>query len=291
MPTIIYTPNYKPNFLSNFSQLTKDKNKINNETNPNNSLNNSFSNNYSSQNDPFDLKSFKEKCINFKEDILQNEFQFMLITPTYKQSVNIEKDIIISYYKINGKASTKLNILNYNKFTNLLYDLIIPIEKYKSISDNFQLALIEQALNKIQEKENNTGELLKYYKKDFKLNNKKLLSQFKNIINGLRNKGIDSNSLLEKYKEIVENKNIDNIKNTKKKNIFKTQSNSYDKIGNLIYNQDKLYDFIIILKEYENLLGDSLLDSQKKIDLIIEYLIDYSSVFQNFNTINADTKK
>lgn len=288
MPTIIYTPNYKLNVLSNFSKLTKDKSNINTENHPDKSSNNNYSLQNSSLNNPYDLKSFKEKCINFKEDILQNEFQFMLITPTYKQSVNIEKDIIKTYFKINGKASTKLNILNYNKFTNLLYDLIIPLEKYKSISDNFQLALIEQALNKIQEKEKTTGELLKYYKKDFKLNNKKLLSQFKNIINGLRNKGIDSNSLLEKYKEIIENKNNDNIRNTKSKNVIKKKSNSYDKIGNLIYNQDKLFDFIIILKEYENLLGETLLDSQKKIDLIIEYLISYSSVFQNFNTINAD---
>jgi len=273
MPTIIYTANY----LSNINQFNNDKT---NSTNQNN------------QNSPFDLKSFKEKCIDFKVDILQNDFQSMLIAPTYKQAVNIEKDIIKTYFKINGKASPKLNIFNYNKFTNLLYDLLVPSNKYKSISDNFQLALIEQALNKIQAKEKNEGDLLKYYKKDFKLNNKNLLSQFKNIINGLRNKGIDSNSLLEKYKELIENTNVqsnvvDKNVNNKKKNVFIAKSNSDDKIGNLIYNQDKLFDFIIILQEYENLLGETLLDSQKKVDIIIDSLINFTPIFEKFSELSA----
>lgn len=274
MPLILHTPNLNINLNNYFNSKKKT---LNSE----NKLNNS---------NVYDLDTFIEICLNFDNSDLTKSFNHLLILPTHKQRDFIDRKLTDSYFDKWNKPSPNFGVNSFQKFVNILYTSLIPIDKYSKISDNFQLALIEQALLDFTDPNSSHYESLTYYNSEFLINNPQNLNKIKMGINALRNKGITSKEVFEEIKSY----GFYNQKQNKfndydyEKEVIINKNTQY-----LIHNINKLKDFCLILSNYETKLGNFLIDNHATMDLLCQELENNKEIFKNFNSIlkiNTKTK-
>lgn len=224
---------------------------------------------------PFDINTYKIKCLTYEISDLNAEFNHFLIVPTYKQSQSIDKEICRDYYNLHSKPSIDFNIFGFNNFISFLADVFLEKGKYILLEEKLQLALIEIVLSKFDSGEE--GGKLKYYKPELLKVNPDSYVLIKKSINGLRKKGITANKLKQDYEKY--NKVIKEFKDGERFFPSITEDNGsngfeVDELNiNLVSNPLKLHDFIEILSEYEKLLGDKFLDYHNVIEILVKTII------------------
>lgn len=170
----------------------------------------------------------KIKSIEELLDFLIENEDAIVILPTEKWSRKLEKD----YLKQLKKPVNKIPIFSINSFTQYLFNS--NNENLSLLKDFQKIEIIKRII-----KNNN----FTFYQSE-KISYKNIY-QIQEIINGLRNDGIDSNTLLFEANDL----NTDNY---------------------VIHDKKRFIDIYKILCEYENYLGDEYVDYY----FILNYLIN-----------------
>jgi len=153
--------------------------------------------------------------------------KYILIVPTGRLTRFLKYNIYEEYFGANKKPCPKVTIITFDKFAEMLFQSVFKGFKYRFISEEYRISLMEEAIKKAE---------LEFYKSQ--KNNQisyQLTNKIYSILFGLREDGINSEGMI-----------IDLEK---------------DKDGEIeLRDSKKFSDLTKILKEYEKLLEGKYLD-------------------------------
>lgn len=196
----------------------------------------------------FHNQSFNKSNSSVSADNIINDFistdeisDFILIVPTGKLTRHLKYQAIEDYYNATGKPCSDINIMNLNKFAELLFNTIFSNNNYRLLSESYRLALTEESAVLSD---------LEFYKENSNRFYYHVIERLSNIIYGLREDGITHQNM------------ADDLSRNDPENIEMRDSKKFSDIAK-------------IFAGYEKILEGKYLDPPALINLLIKYADEY----------------